>query len=146
MASLHLVVIVSGMGVSPVGFQTNTLSTIDVLSIRALGTKLQWNVNWKKIATEHVCEISAILFSHQCVKVKFKLVSNCTGVGLIQHNQFPLVSLKLSSSEYHKTSLLISQHRVRWWLGAVRKQAIFWSKIDQSLCCHMVSLGHNELT
>ena len=25
------------------------------------------------------------------------------------------------------------------------QQAITWSNVDQELCCHMVSLGHNEL-
>ena len=31
-------------------------------------------------------------------------------------------------------------------LGAVRQQAITWAHVDSDLCCHMVSLGHDELT
>ena len=27
----------------------------------------------------------------------------------------------------------------------VRQQAITWAKVDPDLCCHMASLGHNEL-
>ena len=29
---------------------------------------------------------------------------------------------------------------------AVRQQAITWANINQELCRHMASLGHNELT
>ena len=43
------------------------------------------------------------------------------------------------------TSLMISQHWFRWWLGVVRQQAITWANVDPDLCHHMVSLGHNEL-
>ena len=32
------------------------------------------------------------------------------------------------------------------WLGAVRQQAITWANVDQDLCHHMVSLGHNMLS
>ena len=32
------------------------------------------------------------------------------------------------------------------WLGAIREQDITWANVDQDLCCHMVSLSHNELT
>ena len=41
---------------------------------------------------------------------------------------------------------MISQHWFRWWLGAVRQQAITWTNVDPDLCRHMVSLGQNELT
>ena len=37
---------------------------------------------------------------------------------------------------------------LHWWsvnIGAVRQQAITWANVDSDLCCHMVSLGHNEL-
>ena len=40
---------------------------------------------------------------------------------------------------------MISQHWFRWWLGAVRQQAIIWANVDPDLCRHMASLGHNEL-
>ena len=42
--------------------------------------------------------------------------------------------------------LMISQHWFRWWLGAVRQQAITWANVDPDLCCHMASLGHSELS
>ena len=35
---------------------------------------------------------------------------------------------------------------VRQWLGAWWHQAITWTHVDKDLQCHMVSLGHNELT
>ena len=54
--------------------------------------------------------------------------------------------IKLSSDECHWTLLTLSQHWFRWWLGAVRKQAITWASVDTDLCRHMTSVGHNELT
>ena len=39
-----------------------------------------------------------------------------------------------------------SQHWYRWWLGAVRQQAVTWTNVDTDLCHHMVSQGHNELS
>ena len=30
-------------------------------------------------------------------------------------------------------------------VGAVRQQAITRANVDRDLCCHMASLGHNEL-
>ena len=47
--------------------------------------------------------------------------------------------------ECHRTSLIISQHWFRYWLGAVRQQANTWFNVDTDLCHHMASLGHNEL-
>ena len=46
------------------------------------------------------------------------------------------------------TSLVISQHWFRQWLGAARHQAIAWANVDTDLCHHKASqsLGHNELT
>ena len=54
-----------------------------------------------------------------------------------------LVNLPLD--EYHLTLLMTSQHWFRWWLGAVRQQAITWASGDPDLCRHMASLGPNEL-
>ena len=56
-----------------------------------------------------------------------------------------LILMIMSSDECHKTLLMISQHWFRWWLGAVRQQAITWASVDQDLQCHMASLGPNEL-
>ena len=52
---------------------------------------------------------------------------------------------KLQSDEHHWTLVMISQHWFRYWLGAVRQQAITWTNVDQDPCHHMASLGHNEL-
>ena len=38
---------------------------------------------------------------------------------------------------------MISQHRFRYWLGAVRQQAITWANVYPDLCRHLASLGHN---
>ena len=48
-------------------------------------------------------------------------------------------SVKLLSGECHNTSLIISQHWFRLWLGAVRQQAITWANIDIDLCRHMAT-------
>ena len=47
------------------------------------------------------------------------------------------------SDECHRTLLMISQHWFRWWLGAVRQQAITWANVDLVPCRHMASPGHN---
>ena len=54
--------------------------------------------------------------------------------------------MKLASDECHNTSLMICLHWFRWWLGAVRQQAITWAYVDPNICHYLVSLGHNELT
>ena len=41
--------------------------------------------------------------------------------------------------------MMISLHCFRWWLGAVRHQAITWTNVDQVLWHQLVLLGHNEL-
>ena len=53
--------------------------------------------------------------------------------------------VELPLYECHWASLMISQHWLRQWLGAVRQQAITWANVDPDLCRHMASLGHNEL-
>ena len=40
---------------------------------------------------------------------------------------------------------MISQHWLRWWLGAVRQQAKTWANVDPDICRHLASLDHNEL-
>ena len=47
----------------------------------------------------------------------------------------------MSRDECHRTLLMMSQHLFRWWLGAVRQQAITWTSVDQDLQRHMASLG-----
>ena len=54
--------------------------------------------------------------------------------------------VKLASYQGQWTLLIISQHWFRYWLGAVRQQAITWDNVDEGLCRHIVSLGHNGLT
>ena len=53
--------------------------------------------------------------------------------------------MKLLSDECHDTLLMISQPWFRWWLGAVRKQAITWANVDPDLSRQMASLCLNEL-
>ena len=47
--------------------------------------------------------------------------------------------------EWRGTSLMISQHWFRQWLGAVRQQAITWANVDLVPCRHMASVGPSEL-
>ena len=44
-----------------------------------------------------------------------------------------------------RNQLMIRQHWFRQWLVAIRQQAITWANVDQGLCHHMASHGHNEL-
>ena len=53
--------------------------------------------------------------------------------------------MKFLPGECLWTSLMISQHWFRWWLGAVRQQAITWANVDRDLCRQMASLDLNEL-
>ena len=53
--------------------------------------------------------------------------------------------MKLFSGECHRIPLMISQHWFRWWLGAIRHQAITWANVDPVLYHHMASFGHSEL-
>ena len=62
-----------------------------------------------------------------------------------------VINFKLISQIYflwgecQKNSLVIIQHWIRWWLGAIRQQAITWANVDLELWCHMASPGHSEL-
>ena len=47
--------------------------------------------------------------------------------------------VKLLSGEGHQTPLMKNEHHLRWWLGAIRQQAITWANDDPDLCCHMVT-------
>ena len=40
---------------------------------------------------------------------------------------------------------MIIQNWFKYRLGAIRQQAITWTIDEQDLCCHMTSLGNNEL-
>ena len=42
--------------------------------------------------------------------------------------------------------MMVSHHWFRWWLGAIRQQAINWTNCDQDLWGYIVSPGCNELT
>ena len=52
--------------------------------------------------------------------------------------------VKLLSDECHRKLAQINQHWLRYWLGAWWHQAPTWANVVPHLCCHMVSLGHNE--
>ena len=47
--------------------------------------------------------------------------------------------------ECQGTSPMTSQHWFRWWLGAVRQQAITWANVDLVPCRHKASPGYSEL-
>ena len=50
----------------------------------------------------------------------------------------------MPSDECHGTSPIISQHWFRYWLGAVRQQAINWANVDPDLCRLIASLSLND--
>ena len=43
-----------------------------------------------------------------------------------------------------QNSLIINEHWLGQWLGAIRRQAINWADVDPELCRHMLSPSHNE--
>ena len=50
-----------------------------------------------------------------------------------------------NQTQMNATSLMFSYDWFRWWLGAVRQQAITWTSVNQGLCRHMASQDLNEL-
>ena len=54
--------------------------------------------------------------------------------------------MEFLSGDCHRILPMRSQHWFRWWLGAIRQQAIIGTNVDPHLCHHMVSIDHNELT
>ena len=57
--------------------------------------------------------------------------------------EFPV---HLALGYWHSTLLVISQHKFKLWLGAIRQQAITWANVDADLCYHMSSQGPNGWT
>ena len=53
--------------------------------------------------------------------------------------------MKLLSGEYHRALLKRKQHWLRYWLVAVRQQAVTQASVYTDLCYHMASLDNNEL-
>ena len=69
---------------------------------------------------------------------------------------YDLIRQELKCCEKLKESGNLSGSESQWhinplapfetiWLGAIRQQPITWASVDASLCCHIKSLGHNEL-
>ena len=56
-----------------------------------------------------------------------------------------LSRVKLLLDECHWTLLIISQHWIRQWLGAVRLQTITWANVDSDPFGRIVSLGINYI-
>ena len=54
------------------------------------------------------------------------------------------ISCEISFRWMPCTLLITSQHWFRQWFCAIRQQAFTWTNVDPGLCCHMVSLGHND--
>ena len=64
----------------------------------------------------------------------------------LRNDIFSCKTCKIDLCEYHKTSLMRSQHWFRYqWLGAIRQQAIGDPNLYPHIM-HMASLGHNVLT
>ena len=71
-------------------------------------------------------------------QLQLQYPNTCYGLSL----ELPV---KLLSGKCHGAALMISQHWFRWWLGAVRQQAITWANIDPDLCRHMASPSQSDL-
>ena len=56
------------------------------------------------------------------------------------------LTVQLLSGDCYKTSMVRSQHWLRWWLGATRQQVITWANADSDPWFHMPPLGHNVLS
>ena len=58
------------------------------------------------------------------------------------HGSSFLCPLKLLRGECHGSPLMINQHYFRYWLGAIRQQAITWVNVHPDQFHHMASVGH----
>ena len=68
--------------------------------------------------------------------VIFKRILVLDGWGISCEIAIIWISLDFTDDQ----STLVQQVNIAW-----RHQAITWANVDPDLCCHMVSLGHNEL-
>ena len=57
-----------------------------------------------------------------------------------------VLTMKFLSGECYRTSLMRNKHWFRWWLGAIRQQAITLTSVEPDLHHHLTSLGHDELS
>ena len=74
----------------------------------------------------------------------WKKLSRCVSFKILLRTDHFLWNWSLMSSAL-RSPLMISLHWFRiFWCSQV--QAITWAHVDSDLYCHMVSLGHNELT
>ena len=58
---------------------------------------------------------------------------------LISRKDVFSISCEIALGECLETSLMISQHWFRNWLGAIKQQAITWANSDPNLCCHIIT-------
>ena len=123
-----------------------------MVSIRPLGTKLSDVIIASKV---NVFENVVYEFQPLCWGLNMLTHWPLGDLDAILKLQFPISFYWLVSShclmimpwdECHGTLLMMSQHWFRYWLGAVRQQAITWTNVDIVPCRHMASPGHNELT
>ena len=91
-------------------------------------------LNWQKVSRSSSFPVGPANFpSFSCLKI---VKGKIWAIKFSNHNALT----------GDKISQMISQHSFRWWLGAVRQQAITWTNVDPDLCTHMASPGHNKLT
>ena len=57
-----------------------------------------------------------------------------------------VLAVKLLLCKCHRISLISRQHWFRFWFGAVRQQAVSWTRVGADQSRHTASLGHYELS
>ena len=121
----------------PFSFVNNIFKCI-YLEEKSMLLKMSWNFIPKDLGD------AAIILKAYFSKSVYREVAWTLTVRLYRVVAWAL-AVKLLWSECNRTSLLESQHWFRWWLVAIRQQAISWASIHLNLCRHMESQVHNVL-
>ena len=97
-------------------------------------------VDWSAfINNADIKSINSLAPGRPSTNFKWIFLCSCNSMISLLH------SGKLFSCECHRTPMMICRHWFRYWLGAVRQQAITWIIADPDLHSHMAPLGSNEL-
>ena len=124
----------------PFYLSLNVLSSQDIDSVcqeySSLSTRRVYHIRFMFPILE--IEVNLFLWPTFCVY-------HVSGFGAKRNHLMQLLLNSLAPGEYSKTSLMISQDWFRWWLGAVKQQAITWANVDTDLCCYMPLLHLNGL-
>ena len=124
-----------------------TLSTSHVRTFVNTGNTME--DSWNTVAFYHSKVDTFLLNAHlthwpmghwvQLVTLNVHFTNAC--YGLIPWTRL----VKLLLCDYHGTPLMRSKQWLRFWIGAINRQAVTWANLEPVLWNHMTSLGHDKM-